>query len=244
MKKFLLTLLCGLVSHGAMAEWVKVSGWQGTAMIPYFDPSSIKADGDTVKVQWLFDLAAADSAPNGKPFLSIKGDVEYNCKEDQQRVLGQTLQSKKMGEGEAVASEQKPPKWSYVSPDSAYDLIFAVACKVPTPNWMVVNTDNQSFVSSVDLNSVVKSGQFVQMRAWSYFSTLLNAADCKPYASDKSLKEYDCKTPSSRTLSTASYANREGRGKLSCADTKAGEWSPGFGQEVETKIVTDACKKK
>ena len=156
----------------------------------------------------------------------------------------QHLQSKKMGEGEAVASELKVANWSYVARDSAYDLIFAQACKVPKSVWVTVNTDNETFVSAIDTNSIVKNGQFVQMRGISDHEKLMNVSDCKPYFSAKSLKEYDCKTKRSRTLSSSYHADHMGRGKVSCAETKPDDWSAGFGLDVESKVVADACKKK
>ncbi len=115
-----------------MSEWVLVVGTD--TMTVYFDPSTLRRDGNITRMWHLTDLKSASAAFDGKPYLSDKGQDEYDCKKNLSRTLAFSLHSKNMGKGETVYSESNPLKrgpvpWDRVEPSTAAELMWKIACK-------------------------------------------------------------------------------------------------------------------
>lgn len=126
MCKAILMMLLAVVSSNAMAEWVKVGGSDTLSI--YADPTTIRKKSNIVKMWNMFDLKAEQTVTGGKPFLSVKGQEEYDCKEEQVRILYESNHSRNMGSGEQVFSTANLGKWLPVPPDSGTKVLWNYAC--------------------------------------------------------------------------------------------------------------------
>jgi hypothetical protein len=127
--KTILMMLLAVVSSSAAAEWVKVS--ENEAATTYADPTTISKAGNMVKMWRLIDLRKAVSIASDKPFISSKGQEEYDCKEEQSRVLALTFHSENMGGGEVVHSEANPTDWAPVRAGSIGETLWKFGCGKP-----------------------------------------------------------------------------------------------------------------
>ena len=122
---FLITLL--LLSSGpAYAEWVRVGG--NDAATQYVDPDTIRLKGNLVKMWSLYDYKAMYTNA-GKSSWSLKAQAEYDCGEEQTRVLAEHEYSGPMGNGEIVHSDSSPHNWAPVIPGSVGQANWEFACK-------------------------------------------------------------------------------------------------------------------
>ena len=129
----LIALLVVLCSSPAYAEWVPLY----TESVPsvktdtaYVDLDTIRRKGDPVKMWGLVDFAAVRNNA-GKLSWSAKGQWEYDCAEEQTRVIAEYGYSGQMGFGEIVYSIIGPAKWQPVIPNSGSQTMWKVACGRP-----------------------------------------------------------------------------------------------------------------
>lgn len=128
---FAALLLAG-ASAGALAEvWIETS--RNDDYIAYGDPSSIRREGDLVKMWSMFDYKKPQAGLPGKTFLSTKRQFEYDCKDARLRALAVSSHAAQQGKGDALASVSVKYNWSAVVPDSADDYLLKFACKNYTP---------------------------------------------------------------------------------------------------------------
>lgn len=121
----LLTLL--LLSIGPVyAEWVQI-GISESGMTVYVDPDTIRRKGDLVKMWTLYDYKTIQTE-TGDPFLSSRGQHEYDCVEERVRVITFTTFSGNMGSGKAVFTKSDEGKWQPVPPRSIYQRQWKIAC--------------------------------------------------------------------------------------------------------------------
>ncbi|MDO8437127.1 MAG: tetratricopeptide repeat protein [Nitrosomonadaceae bacterium] len=106
--------------------WVLVS-FDGTFTI-YADPATIRKTGNRVKMWDLLDYNMADKI-SGKPYMSIRGQSEYDCKEEKIRSLYATYHSENMARGEVISTGTKPSNWEPVAPGSMAAALWKIACK-------------------------------------------------------------------------------------------------------------------
>jgi len=126
MKKLLLTLMLAVVSSSAMAQWVGIATTHGS--IYYANPSTIRKSGNKVKVWTLIDFNSVQE-DSGDKYLSSKSQEEYDCKEEQIRLLYFSWHSENMGKGEVVYTENKLAMvWRPVSPESVGRTMWKFAC--------------------------------------------------------------------------------------------------------------------
>lgn len=128
MKKLLLTLILALVNTTVMAEWARVPGGEDAAFVVYTDSTTIRKAGNRVKMWDLRDYYKTAQKITGVKYLSTKNHTEYDCKEEQVRVLSAVLYSGKMGSGKAVKEFSDPDKWRPVPPDSLKAALWKIAC--------------------------------------------------------------------------------------------------------------------
>jgi len=102
MHKAILILLLAVVSSSAMAEWVKVS--EDKLVTAYADPTTIRKLGDKVKMWALWDYSTAQEG-DSKPYMSVRIQNEYNCKEETVRQIYATTFSGNMAEGNTINSQ-------------------------------------------------------------------------------------------------------------------------------------------
>lgn len=124
--KTILMILLAVASSSAAAEWVKISENE-TATI-YVDPGTISKAGNLVKMWRLIDFRKAVSIASDKPFMSTKGQEEYDCKEEKTRVIELTFHSENMGGGEVVHSEASPADWAPVRARSIGETLWKFGC--------------------------------------------------------------------------------------------------------------------
>ena len=127
MKKLLLTLMLTVVSSSAVAEWIKV-GSNKTVTI-YAHPTTIrKTTVNKVKMWSLYDYNAAQEPTSSRPYMSMKFQDDYNCKEEQSRILYSITHSENMGEGHVVFIDDIPGNWNPVPPDTINEALWKFAC--------------------------------------------------------------------------------------------------------------------
>jgi len=127
MRKVLLMVLLAVVSNSAVAEWAFVSGNRGV-VTAYADLATIRKIGNKVKMWSMYDYSAVQEGADGKSFLSIKFQDEYDCKEEKIIGLASSFFSENMNRGEVVYSSYSPSNWRPVAPGSINESMFKVAC--------------------------------------------------------------------------------------------------------------------
>ncbi|HEV7819543.1 MAG TPA: surface-adhesin E family protein [Burkholderiales bacterium] len=121
-------ILLAAVSAGALAEvWIETS--RNDDYLAYADPSSIRRDGDLVKMWSMFDYRNPQPGIPGKTYLSARRQFEYDCKRARTRALAISSHAAREGKGDALASASVKYDWRAVVPDSADDYLLKFACK-------------------------------------------------------------------------------------------------------------------
>jgi hypothetical protein len=127
MRKVMLMMLLAVVSSNAVAEWVKIGSSENITI--YVDLATIRKTGNKVKMWNLLDLKSARGEDTGKPYMSAKGQQEYDCKKKQLRKLAFSFHSGNMGAGEVAYIDYDFEKWIPVSPGSINEAMWKVACR-------------------------------------------------------------------------------------------------------------------
>ena len=125
MHKVILMMMLAVMNNSAMAEWVKVEGNEFVAS--YADPATISKAGNKVKMLALVDFKTVIRS-GGEPHMSTKTQHEYDCKENQWRMLNFSYYSGNMGKGKVVYSETQPGEWQPVMPGSGTQTRWKIAC--------------------------------------------------------------------------------------------------------------------
>ncbi|MEJ1959231.1 MAG: surface-adhesin E family protein [Nitrosomonadales bacterium] len=126
-----LALLAGLSSN-AVAEWMQVGSNQN--FTSYADPTTIQKEGNKVmegsraKMVSLVDYNGVMTKA-GKTYASIKVQHEFDCRQEQIRVLFYTTYAGHMGNGLAVESKFVPGNWRPVSIRSIEEVLWKIACE-------------------------------------------------------------------------------------------------------------------
>ena len=124
MHKAILMMLLAVVSSSAMAEWVKVS--EDKLVTAYADPSTIRKLGDKVKMWALWDYSTAQEG-DSKPYMSVRIQNEYNCKEETDRQIYATTFSGNMLEGNTI-DMQGGRNWEPIAPRTFGETLWKFAC--------------------------------------------------------------------------------------------------------------------
>jgi len=124
MKKLLLTLLVPLLlgTGSAWAEWVWVA--ESDTVDKYIDPSTIRKDGNLVKV-WEVN-ALKKRHKDGE--LSSRVRVEYDCKQERFKFLSFSFHSGAMASGTTLKSEIGSGRWEDVPPESLGETVLKIVC--------------------------------------------------------------------------------------------------------------------
>ena len=126
MRKAILMVLLAGVSSSAAAEWVAVGG--GETSTAYAEPATIRRAGNTVKMWSLLDFEKARVSAT-HVYMSVKGQDEYDCKEERSRRLYFSRHSGNMGEGEVVYTNADSDRWEPVPPRSVIGALWKLACE-------------------------------------------------------------------------------------------------------------------
>jgi hypothetical protein len=123
---WLLITLLVLSSSLAHAEWISL-GESESGTTVHADPSTIRREGDLVKMEVLFDFKAIQTKA-GVSYLSAKAQMEYDCAK--QRFEGHAVMyfSGNMGSGTLLDRSSGKGKWLPVSPGSLDHALWKLAC--------------------------------------------------------------------------------------------------------------------
>lgn len=115
-------------SSSAMAEWVKFIEDDKETRTIYVDSTTIRKNGNNVKMLILSDYKKAQELAYLPLYMSIKKQNEFNCKEELMKKLYASYHAKSMGEGEVIFSDNNPDNWSKVLPDFIDKKLWEFAC--------------------------------------------------------------------------------------------------------------------
>ena len=128
MSKILLTCLLAIMSNSAAANWVKADG--NEKFTNYYDSTTIRKNGDKVKMWGLIDYNTAQEISDGKSGMSVLLQTEFDCKEEQIRILSFNGYSGNMGSGDLVYSNSYPQKWESLPPRSIGEKLLKFVCGI------------------------------------------------------------------------------------------------------------------
>ncbi len=127
MRKAILAIVLAAVSASAVAEWVWAGDTSNAAI--YFDPGTISRTGDIANMGVLHNLKTPVlSETNGIHYASQKLQSEYDCREEQWRMLYFYWYSGTMGAGKMVEYHADAFKWNPVPSGSAAEALWRLAC--------------------------------------------------------------------------------------------------------------------
>jgi hypothetical protein len=126
MSRIILIFLLAAVSSNAMAEWAKFGTVIDGNITFYADPTTIRKNGEMVRMWVLQDYLTAQS---GRHYLSAKSQSEYDCKKKYVRPISISLHSGNMGSGEIIEiSTARDDAWIPVPPDTMFENLWKFAC--------------------------------------------------------------------------------------------------------------------
>lgn len=122
-------MLLTVVSSSAMAKWTFALKSSDGITSYYIDYSSIRKSRNKAKMQILVDQNQATKMNTRKKGFSYKGQYEYKCREEHERLINKIIYSENMGEGKIIDSFDVPEKWMPVVPGSANEVLLMTACR-------------------------------------------------------------------------------------------------------------------
>jgi uncharacterized GH25 family protein len=127
MKRILLSVVLASVAAGAHADWMKVDHPSSEFSL-YIDRDTLKTAGVGIMQMWrLVDYAQAQQI-DGKPFLSVKGQDEYDCDKQVRRDVLYLWHEGAMGNSHNVKAAYNPGPWTKPEPGSHDESLLAIAC--------------------------------------------------------------------------------------------------------------------
>ena len=114
--KYLLSLLM-LIASPAWADWVEVAFSDGGA-INHIDPTTIRKEGDFIKVWAMDNLPSARTIGGINNVRSMRSRMEYDCKQERMRSLSISAHSERYARGETLGQENSPTQWMDIPPNS------------------------------------------------------------------------------------------------------------------------------
>ena len=122
---FLFILLC-LGGGPAFADWMSL-GESDSGTTVYADPTTMRREGDLVKMEVLFDFKTVRTK-EGVSYLSAKAHMEYDCAVQRYEGLAVMYFSGNMGNGNLLDHSSGKGKWLRVSPGSLDQSLWKLAC--------------------------------------------------------------------------------------------------------------------
>lgn len=129
MKKLLVTLILFVANSNAMAKWVEVDTSNRVGLTAYADTTTITKSDNKVEMWVLYDYKTIRTNAR-KPYMSIRGQWRYDCKEKKEQPIYEILLSENMGRGEVVGKTiyDESVKWLPVLPESVGMVYWRLAC--------------------------------------------------------------------------------------------------------------------
>jgi hypothetical protein len=131
MKKLLtlfLTLL--LITTNAYAEWI-FYGKDVNDTVLFYDNSTLKRNGDKVKVWSYFNISPNDKEAKSRNVASARGLNEIDCVNETIKILSARSYTKPNLQDEinGETNLNSNPTTYYISPDSAHAILMKLVCK-------------------------------------------------------------------------------------------------------------------
>jgi len=121
MKKLFLICLM-MLAGSAWAKWVEYE--ETDKSTHYFDPATIRKDGNMRRVWLLQDLRKRGR--HGEMSRRIR--VEYDCKQERYRFLGISGHSEPMAGGKVLGVETEENEWAAIAPDTIDEIMLNIVC--------------------------------------------------------------------------------------------------------------------
>ena len=128
--KRLFPLLLVFISATVSADWVKINVAVDTASEKFIDMKAVRQTGPMNTMRRVWEISNLAKGASNK-VLSIKNEVEYDCKDRRVRVLEESNFSEHWAQGENLTStghDIKPGNWSDLSKGSVSETIFNRVC--------------------------------------------------------------------------------------------------------------------
>lgn len=129
MYKIGLMLLLAAANGNAMAEWEPAMYNRNNTNLTYVDITTIRKADNKVKMWSLVDLKTAEHEGQ-KQYMSIKSQIEYDCKARQMRGLFTSIHSENMGKGILVGYDTNTYNWMPVPAGSTGEVLWKIACGI------------------------------------------------------------------------------------------------------------------
>ena len=121
MKSFLLACLM-FVTCSAWAEWVPIAKTERATF--YFDPDTIRKDGDMRTMWLLVDQKERDKLGS----MSMRYRREIDCKKERERIISRSVHSGPMLTGELILQSSNIGQWDDIPPQTVVDIEMKTAC--------------------------------------------------------------------------------------------------------------------
>lgn len=121
-RKTLLLALLLVTGWSAWAEWEKVDLSDNSDF--YIDPQSIRQDGNHVRVWEIQNLKQQSK----KGELSRRARMEYDCKQERNRILSISTHSGPMASGTTLVDAEGNRKWVDIPPGTAVETVLKIVC--------------------------------------------------------------------------------------------------------------------
>jgi len=121
MKPFLLICLM-LITGSACAEWVVIATTERATF--YFDPDTIRKDGDMRTMWLLVDQKERDKLGS----MSMRYRREIDCKKERERIISRSVHSGPMLTGELMLQSSNIGQWDDIPPQTVVDIEMKTAC--------------------------------------------------------------------------------------------------------------------
>lgn len=131
MKTIALGFLLYATSFHVLAEWTVIDdGFKNGISNYYIDATTINRSDGLSNMWVLIDYIEPQSNTYDRTtsYRSLRAFVEYNCKNQSQRVLNRKLHSDYMGRGIVLKSVDSKGKWTALSNGTAGLLAWKMAC--------------------------------------------------------------------------------------------------------------------
>ena len=121
MKKLFLVCLM-MLAGSAWAEWVMYA--DSDSATSYYDPATIRKDGNMRRVWELQDLRTRSNSG----VMSRRMRREYDCKQEHFRYLALSSHSESMAGGEVLVTLSEDKNWEGIAPGTVGEAIFKIVC--------------------------------------------------------------------------------------------------------------------
>lgn len=256
MRKVNLTILLAALSSNVAATWFEVG--RNELATYYVDPVSMRRTDNMVRILTLVDLKTVDTF-NGKPYLSVKFNDQFDCTEGQPRVRRLSISTfpNNMGEGQEEALKNSHGNWDPVTFGSIGDDFSKFACAVvgssKSAEWVAVvkvasDSGNDDGTDYANPSNMSKSGNKVKMWSLLDLKTALEFNQANVHIRTLSIKkrrEYDCKEKKTRDLSSSLFSENMGKGIVNYSESVEGKtWETFSHNSVIEGLWEFACGKR